>query len=101
MNTTKILTAALITSALFTGSAIASNYGQDVEEDMINGHGMVKASAGEPYIYANPVANELQGVLLSNPSEYTHDDPMKSFNPVAARDNHDDNQSILHVPEES
>ena len=101
MKTTKMITSVLISGALFTGSAIASNSGQDVEEDMINGHGMVEASPGEPYLYPNPIANELQDDQLSNPGFYAHGHPNQPVRAVAGADNHDDNGSILHVPEGS
>ena len=101
MKTITLITTALMTGSLFTGAAMAGNSGQGVEDDMIYGHGMVKASPGEPYIYADPVANELQGVLLSNPGEYTHEEPTPTAMAVAGADNHDDSDSILHTPEAS
>jgi len=87
----------IIVSALFfTGMSWADNSGQDVEEDVLHGHGAVPASMGATYVQAETRSAQTGTDLLNNPQDYDHSHPV-SPPAIAGADNHDDSSDLLHT----
>ncbi len=58
------ITAALVSSIVFSGAALARTTQSDSEGDMLYGNGLVAASPSDAFHYMGPVQNGREGDLL-------------------------------------
>ena len=82
-------TAALITVALFSGTAVAN---QQQAEDILHGNGAVTASSFSPYIQVDQGPRGTEGDLLSNLHEVA---PSAVFIPYVRVESNQDNRDDL------
>jgi len=95
MKKTINISTALITVALFSGSASA--YTDKQAEDILHGNGAVTASQAEPYVQFDSGAKETEGYLLWNLHETEN---ARSFTPYvqtdADRNNMDNRDDLIN-----
>lgn len=90
------LASTLLASTLIGGAALAGNTGEDMKDDMMNGHGMVRHT--DQVVPAIPGASPRQelkdDIVYSGKTIESHGIPPVPA--VAGADNHDDNGSMMH-----
>jgi len=93
MNKTITYTAALLSVALFSGTAAASsNVGQDQSEDILHGSGAVAFSPSTPYVRVDSGPKGTETDLLSNLHEV---ESSSKFTPYVQTSGNMDNRDNL------
>ena len=83
MKRTIVIKVALVSSLVFSGTALARGTQSDLEGDMLYGNGLVAASPSETFHYMGPAQNGLEGDLLYSQNRSETSVPYQGYQRIA------------------